>query len=131
MLTGSLEVLAGLVNLRLCNGVDCQTVQRFLQILHIVGQLCVGRHDDIVHKISENLSQGRLLLSGQVGGGNHLVGSLQRSHCSGTGIDGLVAQTAVLVRFLTCAVVVVVIAARRHRQGAQHDGHRHKQILFH
>ena len=135
MLTGSLEVGAGLVNLCLGDGRYGQAVEGLLQVFDIVGQIGIGGYDDVVDQIGQHVAQCSLLLGRQTGLGNGSVGLGEFCDSAHAGIDGAIAITLVLVLGLgigtaTILVVVTVTAAGSETEAHQQSHAKHKN-LFH
>ena len=122
MLTSLLEVCAGLVNLCLGDGVDRQTVERLLQVFHIVSQLCVGRYNHIAHQCLQHLAQILLLLFAEFGSGDGRAGSLQFGNQAHAVVDGILTKLLFAV-VVGCGVgsVVVLIHLR--------IGHDHAKLI--
>ena len=97
MLAGLFKIVAGSVNLLLCDGVHGEPVECSLQVLHVVGQVGVGGNNHIAHQPRKRVAQIGFLLSGEVHAGNNAVGLFKLSNHIGTGIDGLVTIGTVFV----------------------------------
>ena len=109
MLTGQFEVGAGFVNLSLRDAVNRQSVECLLKVLDVVGQISICRNDDVVDNASQYLTQIVLLILRQFGIGNYLVGVLERTDHAGTGVDGVLSITTILIHVFGLVVVVIIV----------------------
>ena len=100
MLARSLEIGASLVNLSLRDGAHGESVERLLQVLHIIGQISIGRYDDVVHQIGKHLTQSSFLFLGKLCLGDSLIGTTQCSHRLVAGINSLITIATVFVSLL-------------------------------